>query len=84
MEVCCEILFFHVILLFMGVVIEYPITFHIYNIGAILISENTLVSQQTNHIDVRHHFISDYIEDSTVKLNLSVHNKTWQIHLQRT
>ena len=54
----------------MGVVIEYPITFHIYNIGAILISENTLVSQQTKHIDVHHHFIHDYVEGGTVKIQI--------------
>ena len=41
---------------------------HVYNIGAIFISGNTSVSQWTTHIDVRHHFIRDYIEEGTVKI----------------
>ena len=41
MEVYCKILFFHAILLFMRVVVEYPITIYVDNIGAIFLSENT-------------------------------------------
>ena len=36
-EICCEILFIRVVLLFIGVVIEYPITMHVDNIGYIII-----------------------------------------------
>ena len=43
-EVCCKILFFCAILLFMGVVIKYLISVHIDNIEAILLSENTSLS----------------------------------------
>ena len=52
----------------MGVVFEYPIIVHVDNVGVILLSKNTSLYQQTKHIDVRHHFISDYVEDGTVKI----------------
>ena len=53
----------------MEVVVEYPITVHDDNIGAILLPENTYLSQQTKDIYVRHQFIRDYVEDKTVKIN---------------
>ena len=37
-EVCFEILFVRAILFFMGVVVEYPITIYVDNVGAIFIS----------------------------------------------
>ena len=62
------------ILLFVGVVAEYPITVHVDKFGAIFLLENTLVSQKMKHIDVCHHFIHDYIEDRIVK-TIFVQNK---------
>ena len=47
---------------------RYPITVHDDNIGAIFPSYKTLVTQQTKHIYVRHHFICDNVEDGTVKI----------------
>ena len=41
-EVCCKILVFCEILLFMGVVGEYPITVHVDNVGAIFLPESKL------------------------------------------
>ena len=67
-EVCCEILFICVILFCMVVVVEYPIIVHVDNIGAIFLSDNTSAYQQTKHINVRHHFIHDYVGDGTVKI----------------
>ena len=52
----------------MVVVVEYPITLQVDNVGAIFLSENKSVSQRKKHIDVRHHFIHDYVEDRTVKV----------------
>ena len=69
-DLCCKILFVCVILLFMVVVVEYPITMHVDNVGDIFLSENTSVSQQTKHIDVRHDFICDYVEERTVKFKI--------------
>ena len=43
-EVFFEMLFFRAILLFMEVVVEYPITVHVDNIVDVLLSDDTLVS----------------------------------------
>ena len=84
-EICCKILFVHEILLFMGVVVEYPITMYIDNVGAIFLLKDTSVSQITTHIDVRHHFIRDCVEEGTAKIIFFyVQKKIWKIHLQRT
>ena len=60
-EVCCEVIFAYVILLSMVVVVYCPVTMHVHNVGALFLLENTLVSQCMKNIDVRHHFICDYI-----------------------
>ena len=70
MEACCKILFAHTILMFMGVTVKYPITVKVDNVGALILSNNTVVSQWTNDIAVQHHFIDDYVEDRTVKIQL--------------
>ena len=74
MEVCCKILFVHAILFFMVVTSEYPINVQLDNVGDIFLLENTLVSQQTKHIDVRHHFNYYYAKYKTVKIQLSIQN----------
>ena len=63
-----EILFIHMILLFMGVVVEYPIIMHIDNVGSIFLSKSTPASQRTKHINVCHHLIHDSLEDGTMKI----------------
>ena len=55
-------------LLFMWFFIEYPINVDIDKIITIFLPENTLVSQRTRHIDVRHNFFLDCVEDGTVKI----------------
>ena len=52
----------------MVVVVQCPISIHVENFGAIFLSENTVSSQHTNHVDVRHHFICDYVEDGTIQI----------------
>ena len=55
----------------MGVVVEYTTIVNVDNIGDIFLSDNTSESPRKKHIDVRHHFICDYIEDGTVNINFS-------------
>ena len=64
--VCCEILFDRNILFYMGIVVDYLITVHVDNVGAIFMSENTSVSQQTKHIDVCHDLIIVSVEYRTM------------------
>ena len=56
--------------MFIVVVVEYSVSVHNDNVGAILVPDNTSVSQRMNHIDVRHHFIQDYVEDGRVKIKI--------------
>ena len=46
----------------MGVVVEYPISMDVDNVGDIFLSENISLSKWTKHIDVRQHFICEYVE----------------------
>ena len=55
-------------LLFMGVVVEYYITAYVDTFGYILVSDNTLVPQQMNHIDSSPHLIWYYVDYGTVKI----------------
>ena len=70
MEVYFEILFVCEILLFMGVLVEYPFTMNYDNVGATFLLDNTLVPQWTMHIDVHHHLIWDYFENGSEKTKM--------------
>ena len=67
-------LFFCTILLYMVVVVKYPTNMHADNIGAIFLSDNRSVSQQTKHMDVNNHFVQDYVEYRTFKIQF-VHSE---------
>ena len=56
------------ILLFRGVVVEYPITVLVDNVRYILLSEKASEYQWMKHIDARHNFIFEYVEDGTAKI----------------
>ena len=64
--------------MFVGVVVEYPITVHVDNVGAVFLPDNTSVPQRKNHIDVNHHFIKDYVDDGTVKIIFLRKKKTYK------
>lgn len=68
-EVCCEVLFVTYILKFLSIKIVYPIDIMVDNVGAIFLAQNHSVSQRTRHIDVRYHFVRNYIENGIVKIN---------------
>ena len=52
----------------MEVVVEYPITMDVDNVEDMFPSENTLAYQRKKHMDTRHHFICDYVEDRIAKI----------------
>jgi hypothetical protein len=68
-EVCAEILFISYVLNFLGIPTMYPIDVMVDNVGAIFLATNRSVSQRTRHIDVRYHFVRNYIEDNIIKIN---------------
>jgi len=67
-EVCREILFIAQIMEFLGMTVKRPITVRVDNVGAIYLANNQTTSQRTKHVDVRYHFVREYIEDETVKI----------------
>ena len=38
------------------------------NVGAIFLDKNKAVSDRTKHIDMRYHFVREFIEDGVVKV----------------
>ena len=66
-ELCVEILHVRNLLTFIKVTIEYPIQVQVDNVGAIFLATN-YTGKRTRHIDAKYHFIRDYVEDGTVKI----------------
>ena len=67
-EVCTEILFIKSILDFCGVGVKLPILVNCDNIGAIYLAHNAKTSRRTKHIDVKYHFVREYVEEGIVKV----------------
>ena len=52
----------------MGIKIKLPIIVRVDNIGAMFMSNNTSISERTKHVDVRYHFIREFVEDGFIKI----------------
>ena len=57
----------------MNIEVELPIIINCDNVGAIYLSKNN-ESRCTKHIDIRYHFVREYVEDKIVKI-LFVHTE---------
>ena len=68
LELCAELLFVRMILMFFRKKIEYLIIVRCNNIGAIFLAHNTKTSHRTKHIDTRYHFVREYVEDNVLKI----------------
>ena len=67
-KVCTEILFIKPIMDFLQLKVKLPITIMCHNIGAIFIAHNSKKSGRTKHINIKHHFIREYIIDWMVQI----------------
>ena len=67
-EAVREIKFITQVLVSMNLPVEYPIMVHVDNVGAIFLANNKTTSDRTKHVDIRHHFVREYIEDGIVKI----------------
>jgi hypothetical protein len=63
-----EIKFASQILWSMGIKVKLPIIVQVDNIGAIFMTENVLTSSRTKHVDVKYHFVHEYVEDGFIKI----------------
>jgi len=52
----------------MKIEVELPIRVNVDNIGAIFLAENQNSSDHTKHVDIRYHFICQYIKDGTIMI----------------
>ena len=67
-EVVKEVKFILQVLESMKFKVKLPITVLVDNIGAIFMTENVTTSDRTKHIDVRYHFVREYVEEGIVKI----------------
>ena len=65
-EVVKELKFIVQLLQTMNIEVELPITVHVYNVGAIWLSNNRTTSDKTKHIDIRTSFVKEYQEDGKI------------------
>ena len=63
-----EIKFIVQVLLSIGIEVQLPMIVHVDNVGAIFMAKNVSTSTQTKHVDVRYHFIREFIEDGFIKI----------------
>jgi hypothetical protein len=66
-EVTKEIMFIKQVLESMGINLTLPILVKVDNVGAIYLSNNFSLSQRTKHIDVRRHYVREYVQDGIIK-----------------
>jgi hypothetical protein len=67
-EAAKEIKFVVQILESMGIVVEIPIIVRVDNVGAIFMSENASTSSRTRHVDIRYHFVREYVEEGFIRI----------------
>jgi len=67
-EAAKEIKFIVQVLLSIGIEVEMPIIVRVDNVGAIFMAENVSTSSRTKHVDVRYHFVREFIEDGFIKI----------------
>ena len=67
-DVCTDILFIKKILDFLGLKIVLLIKVMCDNVGAIFMAHNSKNSGRTKHINIKYHFIREYIIDGTVQI----------------
>ena len=67
-EVCTEILFIKQVMEFLRLKIKLPITVNCDNVEAIFLSYIWKTSQRTKHVDIRYHFVREFVEDGIIKI----------------
>jgi hypothetical protein len=67
-ETVREIKFILQVLESMNLDMDYPVTVLVDNVGAIFLANNRTTGERTKHVDIRHHFVREHIEDGIVKI----------------
>jgi hypothetical protein len=67
-EVAKEVIFVKQVVDAMGYKISFPIMIKVDIVGAIYLENNHTTSQRTKHIDIRQHFVREFVEDGILKV----------------
>ena len=54
-------------MVFLGLELSFPLQIHVDNVGALFLAKN-YTGKRTRHIDAKYHFLRDYVEDGTIKI----------------
>ena len=68
-EVCAEIMFLKQVMEFLNITVMLPITVRVDNVGAIYLANNAISGPRTKHVDIRYHFVRDYIEKGIIQID---------------
>ena len=67
-EAAKEIKFVVQILQSMKIPVRIPVVVRVDNVGAIFMTENVTTSNRTRHVDIRYHFVREFVEDGFIKI----------------
>ena len=67
-EAAKDIKFVYQLLKAMGLNVKTPIVVRVDNVGAIFMSENISTSSRAKHVDIRHRFVNEMVEDQFLKV----------------
>ena len=67
-EAAKEIKFVVQILQSMKIPVKIPVVVRVDNVGAIFMTENVTTSNRTRHVDIRYHFVREFVEDGFIKI----------------
>ena len=67
-EAAKEIRFVYQLLVTMNIKVTLPIVVRVDNVGAIFMSENASTNGRTRHIDIRYHYVREFIEEGFLKI----------------
>jgi hypothetical protein len=78
-EAVKELKFIYYLLSDLHIKVNLPIVVKTDIIGAIFMSENALTGFRTQHVDIRYHFVREFIEDGFIKIEFvrSVENDSY-------
>jgi hypothetical protein len=67
-EAAKEIKFIVQVLHSIGISVKIPIIVRVDNVGAIFMAENVTTTARTKHVDIRYHFVREFVEDGFIRI----------------
>ena len=67
-EAAKEVKFVSMLLTSMGIKVKYPIIVRIDNVAAMFMAETENSTSRTRHVDVRYHFVREFVEEGFIKI----------------